>query len=161
MKRVLSILFLLVSAITYSRAQEIKAYKAETLMQRVNNNDTIYVVNFWATWCGPCVQELPEFAKLEDHYKGQPVKILLVSLDFKEAVPKIPLFIKRKKLTSEVAWLNETNANKFIPKIDDRWQGSIPATLIVSGKHNYKNFFEGTISAKQIGLLIDKQLAMQ
>lgn len=130
-------------------------------MQRVSNEDTLYVVNFWATWCAPCVQELPEFTALEEKYKSLPVKILLVSLDFKETAPKIPLFIKRKKLTPEVAWLNETNANKFIPKIDDRWQGSIPATLLISVRHSYKNFFEGVITAKQLSPLIDKQLMMQ
>ncbi len=161
MKQLLLILLIIFSISYRTHAQTITTYKAEELMQRVNNEDTLYVVNFWATWCAPCVQELPEFAALEEKYKSLPVKTLLVSLDFKETLPKIPLFIKRKKLTPEVAWLNETNANKFIPKIDDRWQGSIPATLIISSRHSYKNFFEGVITAKQLSLLIDKQLMMQ
>ena len=62
---------------------------------------------------------------------------------------------------SEVVWLNETDANKFIPKIDERWQGSIPATLLISTRHSYKNFFEGVITAQQLSTLIDKQLVMQ
>jgi thiol-disulfide isomerase/thioredoxin len=161
MKQLLLITSFCLLACNLLQAQNITPYKAEGLMQRVSNEDTLYVVNFWATWCGPCVHELPEFAKLEEKYKGLPVKILLVSLDFKEAVPKIPLFIKRQKLMSEVVWLNETDANKFIPKIDDRWQGSIPATLIISTRHSYKNFFEGVITAKQLSTLIDKQLVMQ
>lgn len=161
MKQLLLILLIIFSISYQTHAQTITPYKAEELMQRVSNEDTLYVVNFWATWCAPCVQELPEFAALEEKYKSLPVKILLVSLDFKETVPKIPLFIKRKKLTPEVAWLNETNANKFIPKIDDRWQGSIPATLLISVRHSYKSFFEGVITATQLSLLIDKQLMMQ
>lgn len=161
MKSLLLILFISCSITYNSTAQNITSYKAEELMQRVSNEDTLYIVNFWATWCVPCVHELPEFAELEDKYKNAPVKILLVSLDFKETLPKIPLFIKRKRLTQEVVWLNETDANKFIPKIDDRWQGSIPATMIISSRHSYKAFYEGTVTAKQLSPLIDKQLMMQ
>ncbi len=160
MKHLLPILFFFSSLYTV-KAQSIPSYKVDELMKRINNEDTLYIVNFWATWCVPCVKELPEFAKLEEKYKELPVKILLVSLDFKEELHKIPLFIQRRKLKSEVVWLNETDANRFIPIIDNRWQGSIPATLLVASRHSYKNFFEGTITASQLGLLIDKQLMMQ
>lgn len=141
-------------------AQDIPAYKAEDVLKRISNEDTFYVVNFWATWCGPCVKELPEFDALQEHIKGRPVKILLVSLDFKKDYPKkLRKFIKRKKLQHEVVWLDETNANEFIPKIENRWGGSIPATLLVYGKKQYRNFFEGAITAQQLTRLIDKQLA--
>lgn len=143
------------------KAQEIKAYKAEDLMQRIRSHpDSFYIVNFWATWCGPCIKELPEFDKLNDYFIGKPVKILLVSTDFKDHYPrKLASFIHRRKLEHEVIWLNETNANEFIPKIEESWGGAIPATLLFFGKNQYKNFFEGSVTAKQIGLLIEKQLA--
>ncbi len=145
-----------------AEAQPIQAYKATDLMQRVSNPDTFYVVNFWATWCGPCIKELPQFTKLSAELSGKPVKILLVSLDFKEAYPKkLAAFVAKKKLQHEVVWLNETNANEFIPKIDDRWQGSIPATMLYYKKMEYTNLFEGTITAPQLQLLIEKQLALQ
>lgn len=146
----------------YSNAQTIPAYKAETLAQRIKNTDTLYIVNFWATWCGPCVKELPEFEKLRKAYEGKPVKIILVSLDFKEEYEKrIPWFIKKKELKHEVVWLNETNANTFIPKIEPSWQGSIPATLIINARNEYRNFYEGTIAAERLRPLIDKQLALE
>ena len=50
------------------------------------DNDTTYVVNFWATWCKPCVAELPYFEQLTETYKGQKVKVLLVSLDFSKQI---------------------------------------------------------------------------
>ena len=97
---------------------------------------------------------------LEKQYASQTVKVLLVSLDFKEAYPKkIASFVKKKKLEMEVVWLNESNANEFIPKIEPRWEGSIPATLIIYPKKDYKNFFEGMITSKQISTVIDRQLA--
>lgn len=130
-------------------------------MKRLNaGKDTLYVVNFWATWCGPCIKELPEFDDIAARYKGKPVKVLLVSLDFKEAYPeKIQKFIKKKKLEHQVAWLNETNANEFIPKINNEWQGSLPTTMLYFKKNEYKSTFEGIIKSKQVTLLIDKQLS--
>lgn len=143
-----------------SKAQTIPAYKAEDVLQRISNPDTFYVVNFWATWCGPCVKELPEFDKLQAAFHDQPVKILLVSTDFADAYPKkLANFVKRKKLPHEVVWLNESKPNEFIPKLADEWGGAIPATLLVYGKNQYRNFFEGSITAQQLQLLIEKQLA--
>jgi len=159
MKKIFAIVFLVFSYAT-SQAQEIEAYKIDNLLARTQSQDTLYIVNFWATWCGPCVRELPEFNELYKMYAGKPVKILMVSLDFEDAYPrKLASFLKKKNLLPEVVWLNETNANEFIPKIADEWQGSIPATLITYRKNNYRNFNEGIIHAKQIARVVDRQLA--
>lgn len=156
----LSLIVLLMTAGYNASAQEVSAYKAEDLMKRLAaGKDTVFVVNFWATWCGPCVKELPEFDKIAEKFKGKPVKVILVSMDFKEDYPKkIVKFINKKKLGHEVVWLNETNANEFIPKITNEWQGSIPATLLYYKKNSYTGFFEGTIKAERISLLVEKQL---
>ena len=155
MSKILSLSILVLLGAT-AQAQNIPAYTAEQLQKRINNPDTVYIVNFWATWCGPCVRELPEFDKLEKKYAGTAVKVLMVSLDFKEDYPaKMARFIEKKKLTPEVVWLNESNANDFIPKIESTWQGSIPATLIVDSKSGYRNFREGTVTAAQVGTMTD------
>lgn len=144
----LSALFL---QIAKADAQDIPSYSADALMASVTTNDTIYIINFWATWCVPCVKELPEFNKLTERYKGKPVKVLLVSLDFKNSYPaKLQAYIEKKKLLPDVIWFNETNANKFIPKIDDRWSGAIPATLIIDSKNNRRHFIEDSITDEQI-----------
>lgn len=143
------------------QAQQIPAYKAGQLMKRLaSGEDTLYITAFWASWCGPCLKELPEFDKLADKYKGYPVKVLLVSMDFKNDYPsKLQKFINKRKLAHEVVWLNESNANEFIPKITNEWQGSIPATLLYYKKHGWTRFYEGMIKSEQISVLIDKQLA--
>ncbi|WP_276135246.1 TlpA family protein disulfide reductase [Polluticoccus soli] len=160
MKKLLGILSLIMIT-SAARAQNIPEFKVDDLLKRYSSADTLYIVNFFATWCGPCMKEMPEFDHMADAYKDKPVKVLLVSVDFPKDYPKkLVAFAKKRKLQHELMWLNESDANYFIPKIDNRWQGSIPATLIVNNKTEYKNFFEGMISAKQLQVLIDKQLAL-
>lgn len=156
----LFVAFTVLFSVITSYAQDIPSYDADKLMQRLAaGTDTVFVVGFWATWCGPCVNELPQFDILADKYNGRPVKILLVSMDFKDDYQKkVSKFISKKKLEHEVVWLNESNANEFIPKINNEWQGSIPATLLYFKKRSYVKFIEGAIKSTQLSVLIDKQL---
>jgi len=111
-------------------------------------NDTVYVVNFWATFCKPCVGEIPHFISIAQKYKAQKVKLLLVSLDLKEDYPqKIRAFAKRFHFNTNIAWLNETNADLFCPMIDPKWSGAIPATIFVNNKKGYKKFYEDELNA--------------
>ena len=104
-------------------------------------NDTLYIVNFWATWCKPCVAELPEFERIHTEYLGKPVKVILVSIDFREDLnTKLVPFLKKNKYTAEVVLLDEVDGNKFINKIDSTWTGAIPATLMRQG--GKKKFLE-------------------
>ncbi|MFT4060763.1 MAG: TlpA disulfide reductase family protein [Edaphocola sp.] len=138
---------------------EIAAYKAEDLMQRVSNKDTVYVVNLWATWCIPCVKELPAFNITQALYKDKPVKILLVSFDFKEQYPKqLTAWVQKKKLKPEVVWLDETNPTEYIPKIEPAWEGGLPATLFINNKTGEKKLHPEEITADELKAWIDAQL---
>ena len=99
-------------------------------------NDTTYVVNFWATWCRPCVKELPYFEKLNMEYADKKVKVVLVSLDFPETLEKQVIPYVKKNLKSEVWLLDDADANGWIPKIDKTWSGAIPATLMFNKKNS-------------------------
>ena len=105
------------------------------------------IINFWATWCSPCIKELPDFDSISKVYKNTKVKVLLVTMDFKEDLKsKVLPFILAKNLYSEVLLLDELNGNYFIPKISDAWSGAIPATLILNQKNNFRHFFEKKLS---------------
>ena len=98
------------------------------------SNDTTYIINFWATWCKPCVEELPYFEQLTSHYREEKVKVILISLDFKKQIEsKLIPFIKKHNLQSEVVVLYDPDANAWIDKVDERWSGAIPATIIYRG----------------------------
>lgn len=160
-----SILFLSGSLI-FGQAPSI--IKITDLEKRINNhNDTIYIVNFWATWCVPCVKELPDFDSISKIYRYEKVKVLLISMDFKEDLDnKVIPFLKKKKLapptefTPEVYLLDEINGNYFIPKVSDKWTGAIPATLILKNSNGYRNFHENKLSyadlEKEIELIKQK-----
>jgi thiol-disulfide isomerase/thioredoxin len=155
MKKIIFAFLVLICAFGARAQNNIPAYSAEDIIKRTSSKDTLYIINFWATWCVPCVRELPQFNALQRQYAGKPVKILMVSLDFKEDYPtKLAAFIGKKKLTPEVAWLSDTDPNVFIPKIDPSWQGSIPATVVVHPGKGFKKFIEGTITDREISRII-------
>lgn len=108
-----------------------------------------YVVNFWATWCGPCVKELPYFEKINNEYESKNVEVLLVSLDFPKKIEKklIP-FIEKNKIKTKVIVLDDVNEDYWIKAIDSTWSGAIPATIIYN-KDNRK-FFEKSFDYKTL-----------
>lgn len=113
------------------------------------NDDKIHVINFWATWCAPCVKELPYFEKLNSEYANKNVEVLLVSLDFPHLYEsKLKPFIKEKKLKSKVIALDDVDMNTWIPKVDKTWSGSLPATIIY--KNGERKFFEQSFTFQEL-----------
>lgn len=96
-------------------------------------DEEIHIVNFWAMWCAPCVKELPI---LQEYEKKNPnVDVLLVSLDFpKDMETKLKPFLKEKGITSKVVLLDDPDANSWIDKINPKWSGAIPFTIIFNSK---------------------------
>ncbi|MFC1223390.1 TlpA disulfide reductase family protein [Pedobacter sp. BG31] len=124
------------SLITYATNAQVKLLTLNELDKRIaNGKDTTYVINFWATWCSPCVAELPNFEKLRLANIKKPVKVILVSLDFKSKLQKevIP-FVQRNQINAEVFLLNEPDQQQYTERIDKKWSGAIPATLFVNQK---------------------------
>ncbi len=113
------------------------------------NTDTTYVVNFWATWCKPCVKELPAFEKLNRVYGDRKVKVLLVSLDFiKYYDTKLIPFINEKNLESDILLLNDPRSNRWIDKVSPKWSGAIPATVIYRG--DKRSFYEKSFTYEEL-----------
>ena len=113
------------------------------------NDDKTYVVNFWATWCAPCVKELPVFENLKKNYQDRDVEVVLVSLDFPDQIEtKLKAFIKRKHLQSKVVVLDDPDQDVWIPKINEEWSGAIPATLIYN--KSKRNFFESSFTYEKL-----------
>ena len=113
------------------------------------DNDTTYVINFWATWCVPCVEELPSFEKLSKEYNDKKVKVLLVSLDMsKQIESRLIPFILKKKLQSKVVVLHDPDANAWIERVATSWSGAIPATIIY--KKQNRKFYERSFTYEEL-----------
>lgn len=152
----LFIFFLLITSISFS--QEIKKVKIEDVVNMIDTSSTPIIVNFWASWCQPCIHEIPWFEKAVAELNDKQVKVVLVSLDFgKDYREKLlDQFVKKQGYTSTVVWLDETNADKFCPKIDSSWDGSIPVTLMVNNKKKYRQFFEYQLKEERFKLELAK-----
>lgn len=127
----------------------LEVYDFEGLQEFLStSDDKTYVVNFWATWCAPCVKELPYFEKLNKDYSGD-VEVLLVSLDFPSKYDtRLKPYIKNNKLRSKVVALNDTDSNAWIPKVDESWTGAIPATIIFN--KNKRKFYEKSFNYDEL-----------
>lgn len=91
----------------------------------------VYVINFWATWCKPCVEELPYFEKLAEELAEENVEIVMVSLDFaKDVRTKLKTFIEERPLALPVVALADQQYNNWIDRVDRRWGGAIPITIL-------------------------------
>ncbi|WP_017495644.1 TlpA family protein disulfide reductase [Flavobacterium sp. WG21] len=131
-------------------SQNVKLLNIDQLNERIKNGkDSTYVVNFWATWCAPCIKELPHFEKLKTDHQSDKLAVLLVSVDFKSKLNSAVVpFVKRKNLKNEVFLLNESNPQEYIDRIDKDWSGSIPATLFI--KEDKRKFIESEFTYEQL-----------
>jgi thiol-disulfide isomerase/thioredoxin len=133
----LTIILVCLLACFKAESQDFAVYDSiSQLVTRIKQagNSTL-VLNFWATWCKPCVEELPCFEELRKQYADKNVQVVLVSLDFKSQLEKKFLpFLRNQQLKSEVVLFTDQDANTWIPYIHDKWDGAIPVTLIFKGK---------------------------
>ncbi len=112
-------------------AQKLEVIKFAELQNKILYTESeLTVFNFWATWCAPCIKELPYFDELES--KNTDIKVYLVSIDFQSEVEKVKKFVTKRALNSDVLFLDEKDPDTYMSKVSQEWSGAIPATLFVT-----------------------------
>jgi len=137
--------------VLFGHSQKVRSVKITELEKTITESHTPLIVNFWATFCVPCLQEIPYFQEIANQHKSDDVSLVFVSLDMKEAYPvKVNNMAKKLNLTYPVVWLNETNADYFCPRIDTSWTGGMPSSLFVNNATGYHKFFEEPLSKEKL-----------
>lgn len=134
-------------------AQNVQAIKYPALEKILKQSkDTVLIVNFWATWCKPCVEELPYFEKISKKYIGKKVKVVLINLDVvKDLNTKVKPFVAKNNIrSSSIYLLDEPDYNSWIDLVSTDWSGSLPFTLIVPSGSKTRKTFEEPLTESQL-----------
>ena len=152
MKKLFVAAFLLcsLSVCAQTAKQTIQKFSATQVRQLIDTSTVPTIVNFWATWCGPCIREIPY---LEEQVKGTAVRLILVNIDFPDAqLKRVRNFVSLKGYSSQVIYLNEEYPEVFLPVIEKQWTGAIPASIFVNNASQYYRFFNTQLTQQQLAL---------
>ena len=154
MRSILFTFFLLLSVTAFSQTVDIVKFdKVHDLLN--SKKSEITVVNFWATWCAPCIKEMPYFEALNKEFEGE-VNVYLISLDFADEIEKVNKFVAKKGLKSNLLLLDDIDYNSWIDRVEPSWSGAIPATLILNKTTNERVFFGGEITKEELYESVNK-----
>ena len=99
----------------------------EDIHKLISSNDTL-VINFWATWCEPCVEEIPIFSKIQDIHRA--VAVIGISMDELNKEDQVQTFVQNHSMNYRVALWTGNDFDEMVNSIDPKWNGPIPATFI-------------------------------
>lgn len=136
---ILAMSFLFVLPVQGQTVKVIRVNQLQQLMQEPG--DQWRVINFWATWCGPCVKEIPDFEKARKQFQADGVQFVYVSLDFpNQHLTKVTPFVVKRKMGGRLFLLDPGDDDQWIDKIEKKWDGAIPATFIINQARQYREF---------------------
>ena len=147
--------FLFFLAITSTYGQNAEIIKLPALQEIIQaDSEQVKVINFWATWCAPCIKELPLFQQLHEQRPDVRVTLVSMDLDLDPDPEKVYKFIARKKISAEVVILDEQNPNEWIDQIEKEWSGALPATIVINSRTGKKKFIERELHDGELEKLI-------
>lgn len=106
-----------------------------------NRNGKILFINFWATWCVPCVEEFPDLVKIYNEYKDSDFEFLSISVDLPSDIEtKVKPFLEEQSAEFTVVVAEEKRSDRIINLINPDWNGAVPVTVIYDKDGIRKDF---------------------
>lgn len=140
--------------------QEIDAEGLKKILHRDAQQPRPLLINFWATWCGPCREEFPDLVRIGKDYKTRNLDFVIVSLDDpSEIKTTVPRFLQSMKAEMNAFLLNADDSNAAIIAVDPEWAGSMPATFLLDagGQVVYKHL--GPINPDELRTELEKVMS--
>lgn len=161
-KPVICIIYLLLLILTssYASGQKFEFIKLPDLEKILENPDNkLFVINFWATWCPPCIREFPVFEKVSKELDPAKVKFIMVSLDSRDDLEsKLIPFIERNNVSLDVALMTDSDIKSWSGKVYPIWHGELPSTIVFNNSRKIRHFHMGEIDESGLRKLISSGL---
>ena len=117
------------------------------------DSDKLRIYNFWATWCAPCVKEMPYFEMASQ--KNDSIELVFISMDDGRNPERVTNFMEKRNIKSPVFLLDDVDYNKWINKVNPEWSGAIPATMFIK-PDGERHFHEGELEESELKKLIEQ-----
>ncbi|MBK9732933.1 MAG: TlpA family protein disulfide reductase [Chitinophagaceae bacterium] len=157
--RLVFILVIINCFVKQASAQELKILKYTELEKILTSEPgKPKLINFWATWCKPCVEELPYFMSLQQEAKNENVQFIFISLDFMSQTTKVKELINKLSLTGTLLQLNESGG-EWIDEFDSNWSGAIPYTVLLLPDGEKREHYDAFNSPEELRTFINKNIS--
>lgn len=138
------------SPVVEEENSDLQAVNADQLKAVIQGLDSkVIVVNFWATFCGPCREEFPYFVSLYREFKDQGMSLLFVSMDFDSDRPQIDEFLSEQGVNF-VTYLRAGKDDEFIRGVHPEWSGVLPMTLVYDSSKQLAKFLPKAMTYEEL-----------
>lgn len=116
---------------TNVNAQIVISLKPEAIsgLIKQKTKEKAVLINVWATWCGPCIEEFPDILQIAEKYKSE-LEVVFISADFPDDMERVKEFLKNQNVTWPT-YIKSGSETEFIEKLHPNWSGALPFTLIL------------------------------
>ena len=142
-------------------SEPVKLVKPEQYRARVvaAKKGRVVLVNFWATWCDPCREEMPALISTAKAFSSKDLAVALVSTDSLKKTPDVEKFLSSRKVPFVCWQVKSTDPQRFIDAVDKSWNGAVPYTLVYDRKGELVMRLAGPQTEKSFGEAVRKALA--
>lgn len=127
---------------------------AELSELRKNATGKTLLVNFWATWCGPCVAEFPELLKTWRMYRKRPFEFVTVSINYPDEEKGVRKFLEEQHASGRNLLFGTMDPYESMKAFDPGWNGGVPCTMLIAPGGNLIYKEQGTLDMLKLRRMI-------